>query len=157
MEVDNFPDYLIYPDGKVFSKKSKRFLKEYTRNDGYKTIGLSKDRKEKRIYIHRLVGIHYIRNPENKPTIDHINRDKSDNRVENLRWATMREQNENRKEICILNTNTSGHRGIHYFKSRNRWTYQKQGRYKIHKYFKSKTDALCYKYIYLLKIKSHLV
>ena len=157
MEIINYPNYLIYRDGRVFSKYTNKFLKHKTEKDGYKRICLYKDNKPKSFYIHRLIGIYYIPNPENKPTIDHINRNRSDNRIENLQWATTKEQNNNRKERCMLNNNISGHKGISFRKDRNNWVYQKQGKYKILKRFKCKTDALCFKYIYLLKIKSHLV
>jgi len=43
-------------------------------------------------FVHRLVAETFIPNPENKPTVDHINRDPSDNSVKNLRWATYKEQ-----------------------------------------------------------------
>jgi len=154
MEIDNYPDYLIYPNGKVFSKKRNKFLKDKTNKYGYKEISICKDSKTKTFYIHRLVGIHYIPNPENKPTIDHINRNPSDNRIENLRWATQSEQNENQ---AMKKNNTSGHRCISFHKVKKRWVYTKQGKYKIHKSFESKTDALCFKYIYLLKIKSGII
>ena len=53
-------------------------------------------------YVHRLVALAFIDNPDNKPTIDHIDRDKNNNCVENLRWATQSEQeynkNPNRKK-----------------------------------------------------------
>ena len=154
MEIINYPNYLIYRDGRVWNKKYKRFIKEKTHKCGYKRIGLSKDNKQKFFSIHRLVGIHYIPNLENKPTIDHINRDPSDNRVENLRWATRLEQQEN---TGMKKHNTSGHRGISYCKTHKQWIYQKRGKYKIFRSFKCKIDCLCFKYIYLLKIKSNLL
>ena len=157
MEVDNYPDYLIYPNGKVQNKKTKRFLKESTTTKKYHQVKLYKCGEKKQFQIHRLVGIHYIPNPENKPTIDHINRNRSDNRIENLRWATLKEQCQNQKEKCLSSRNKSGHKGILFHKSNKKWVYTKQGKHTIYKSFKSKMDCLCFKYIYLLKIKSQLV
>ena len=74
MEIQGYPNYLIYEDGKVCSKKSNRVLKPYI-NHGYLQITLSNNGKQKKMSIHRLVAIHYIPNPENKPCVDHIDRD----------------------------------------------------------------------------------
>ena len=150
MEIINYPNYLIYSDGRVFSKYKNKFLKEQNFKDGYKIVGLCKDGKEKKFLIHRLIGIHYIPNPENKPTIDHINRDPSDNRVENLRWATQSEQNENKG---IRKDNKSGHKGISFRKYSQKWVYQKRGKYKVYKSFHTKLEALVFKIFYEWKIK----
>ena len=65
-------------------------LREHT--SGYLQVTLCKDSKKKTCYIHRLVGCTWIPNDDNKPTINHLNEDKHDNRVENLQWADMNEQ-----------------------------------------------------------------
>lgn len=58
----------------------------------YLFVELCKDGVRKQFLVHRLVAQAFIPNPENKPTVDHINMFKTDNKVENLRWATQTEQ-----------------------------------------------------------------
>lgn len=68
----------------------KPLLKETTL-DGYQRIVLMKKAVKKRFMCHRLVAQEFIPNPEDKPFINHINGNKSDNRVENLEWCTQSE------------------------------------------------------------------
>ena len=62
-------------------------FKEVTTTSGYKTVGLSKNKKHKSFKINNLVAQAFIPNPNNKTNTIHINRDKSDNCVENIKWS----------------------------------------------------------------------
>jgi len=87
-------------------------------NGDYYSISLFKDNKDKRFYIHRLVAIHFINNPKNKPCVDHKNRIKTDNRIINLRWVT---KNENGFNTSISINNTSGFQGVIMDRNKNKW------------------------------------
>ena len=154
-EIKGYNNYLIYPDGRVWSKNINGFLKELNNDDGYKQVGLWKDGINKTCKIHRLVAEHYIPNPDNKKEVDHRYRDKTDNRVESLRWVTRSENNQN---IGIRKDNKTGHKNISYHKKDNRYVYNKMyNKVKHQKNFKTLTDALCYKYIFILKIRAGLI
>lgn len=62
---------------------------------GYLYVGLSKGRKKRHLTVHRLIALTFIPNPNNKPCIDHIDGDKTNNRVDNLRWCSVKENNSN--------------------------------------------------------------
>lgn len=63
--------------------------------NGYLHASLWKNNKMKFIPIHRLIAEAFIPNPQSKPCIDHINTNRTDNRIENLRWCTYQENNNN--------------------------------------------------------------
>lgn len=73
----------------------EKILKQIKHSKGYLQVGLCKNGKTKKYTTHRLVAEHFIPNPNNLPQIDHINTNKTDNRVENLRWCTIKENNNN--------------------------------------------------------------
>jgi hypothetical protein len=85
-------EYLISSIGRVWSNHSRRILKNKNAL-GYQYVSLCSHgfRQERR--IHRLVAEAFIPNPDSKPTVNHINENKADNRFENLEWATTKEQN----------------------------------------------------------------
>ncbi len=142
MEIEGYPNYLVYEDGRVFSKKNQQMLK-HQRVKGYHYVRLWENNKDKLIRVHRLVGIHYIPNPENKKDVDHIDRNKSNNHVSNLRWAT---RSENMQNMDVLKNNKLGIKNISYMKTRKRYRFQKQIRGKNHyKYFKTLEEAIDYK------------
>jgi hypothetical protein len=100
MDIQGYENYKIFRNGAVLSKGSKykkpRFLKQFINGVGYYSVSLYKEKgKPEPKGIHRLLGLHYIPNPDKKRCIDHINRDRLDNRLENLRWATHAENRVN--------------------------------------------------------------
>lgn len=69
---------------------------QYVGKFGYPLIILTKDGKSKTFLTHRIVATSFIGNPENNPQVNHKNGIKTDNRVENLEWATRSEQAKHR-------------------------------------------------------------
>ena len=80
--------YFISTHGRVSGLKGQ-ILKQYTNRDGYKIVCIR--RKPHR--VHRLVAGAFIPNPDNKPIVNHIDGDRSNNNIDNLEWATARENN----------------------------------------------------------------
>jgi hypothetical protein len=70
-------------------------VKLHKQNNGYLLVDLYKNGKRKHHLIHRLVAQAFIPNPKNKSEVDHINTDRTDNRVENLRFTTRAENMNN--------------------------------------------------------------
>jgi hypothetical protein len=147
--IPNFPHYTIDTDGKVWSNKSNKYLNPIINTQGYQVVGLRSDGKTAQKYIHRLVGEIFIPNPDNLPTIDHINRLRYDNRVCNLRWASRETQSNN---LGKRNDNTSGHKYITYHSHRDNWVFQRtKDRKRIVCYIsKSKIDCLCIKFAWII-------
>lgn len=87
--------YKISPKGEVYSFLRKgKLLKIPLDKDGYQVISMApKNGLRKLCKVHRLVGLTYIDNPENLPCINHKNGIKTDNRVENLEWCTVKHNN----------------------------------------------------------------
>ena len=73
-------------------KVKARELKPRLKPNGYLDVNLSKDGKQLKYLVHRLVAQTFLENTDNKKTVNHKNGDKTDNRVDNLEWATLSEQ-----------------------------------------------------------------
>lgn len=87
------PNYFVDTDGNVFSNKNGEIkqLIPYDNGYGYLYVCLSENNKHYKYRVQKLIALAFIPNPENKPCIDHINGNRTDNRVCNLRWSTQKE------------------------------------------------------------------
>ena len=147
--TDSNGKYQISTHGRVksFAKnKNGDLMKGYIDRDKYISVGiiLNNNSKSKRKRIHQLVADHFISNPHNYKIVDHIDNNRQNNNLENLRWVNRRHNSLN---ASIRNTNTTGVKGVFYHKERKQWGatyYTEQGK-STYKLFKTKEEAIEYR------------
>ena len=105
-------DRMIW-NGKGYVLKKGQILKQAKNIKGYKICYLSKNGKQKTCFVHRLVAITFIPNPQNLPQINHIDCNKENNNITNLEWCS----------------NLDNHR--HAIKNGLVWRWENAGRKKI--------------------------
>lgn len=92
-QIQNFPDYQIGEFGTVKSLKNgkERLLSPTLGKEGYLQFGCFSNGVRTMFLLHRLVAIHFIPNPEGKPTVNHKDGNKLNCRKDNLEWSTSSE------------------------------------------------------------------
>jgi len=102
-DIINYDNYEVSTFGKVRNKKTGRTLKPCNRG-GYYVVGLS-NKKTKTFQVHRLVAEAFIENPENKPHVNHKDKNSLNNNLSNLEWNTPKENNIHKSIGVIQTTN----------------------------------------------------
>jgi len=97
--------YQVSNNGNVKSLVSNKLLKQCINQDGYHQVCLYKNGHKKNMLVHRLIAEAFIPNPDNKPTINHIDGNRANNDLNNLEYATMQEQ-------LVHSVNILGHKRI---------------------------------------------
>ena len=118
LPICGYENYFISNFGNIKNSKTNRILKPSTHRQGYKRIGLFINGKQKMFLIHRLVGLAFLENPDNKAMIDHIDNNPGNNNVKNLRWAT---NQDNQYNLGINKNNKSGYKGVSFHKQHNKY------------------------------------
>ena len=103
-QINDYDNYEISSLGNVRNSKTGRVLK-LTCKGGYVFTGLSKNSNGKTIPVHRLVALAFIDNPENKPQVNHKDKNRSNNTISNLEWSTASENNIHRSVNVTQTTN----------------------------------------------------
>ena len=147
--IPEIPNYEINKLGEIRRKYKNgniTYSKPYLENTGYYRVSI----RCKAYSIHRLLAIVFIPNPDNLPLIDHIDRNRTNNKLENLRWASYSTNNDNRlKKGCICET-TEKYKDKVYIYYRCYWY---ENNIKKSKRFKIKTEAE----EFLININNNLV
>ena len=93
---------LIRNKSALFVSKERIVVSYFSKSIKYMVISLTKNSKKSQMLMHRLMAIHFIPNPENKPDVNHKNGIKTDNRVENLEWCTKSENSQHASKSGLL-------------------------------------------------------
>lgn len=129
--VGEFSNYEVSNTGLVRNKETKKLLKSHKNHLGYEFVGLSNKGRARKHRVHRLVAFAFLENPENKPNINHLDSNPSNNHVDNLQWCT---QSENIKyaydygfkkppmhRLGCKQGSSSKYFNVHLAKVRQRW------------------------------------
>jgi len=116
--VSEYLNYQVSNVGRVRNSFTGKILKPQTCSNAYLQVALYKDRKMKFHLIHRLVAKEFIENPEEKPYVDHINHDRTDNAITNLRWASKSQNAMNTKKRSNA---SSKYKGVNFHSRDKIW------------------------------------
>lgn len=107
-------NYEVSTDGQVRNRTTKKILKGRLSKNGYLQVSIKIDATQKfcNRYIHRLVALHFIQNPNNKREVNHIDGNKENNTLSNLEWVT---SSENQKHRHLIGNKKTSNRHIGMF------------------------------------------
>lgn len=99
-QLPGFSSYWFHPSGDIYGCILNRNMVGSVCDRGYIQVSLRDDSGKKHVIRHHLILAKlFIPNPGNCPVVDHINRNKLDNRISNLRWATKSENTLNADQV----------------------------------------------------------
>ena len=88
IDGEAYPNYAVSNYGRVYSLRYERVLRGFKNNRGYIDYDLYKDGERKHMKAHRLVGLHFIDNPDDLNIINHKDERRDYNYYKNLEWCT---------------------------------------------------------------------
>ena len=126
--IKNYENYYsIDINGNIFSHRTDKILKHTIGTIGYPTVNLSVKGKRKQLYVHRLLAIHFIPNPNNYSHVNHINGNRNDYSISNLEWCTHAYNKFHAYETGLIipqrhgNRKIGKYRGVYWKSSLGKW------------------------------------
>jgi len=87
-KVYDYSNYYVFPDGTIYNKINKKFLKPVKNAAVRMYVTLCKDKKKKNCYVQRVVADHWLKDkPCDNACVEHISNDQTDNSLSNLKWS----------------------------------------------------------------------
>lgn len=120
-QITDYPNYSISSFGNVKNMTTGKILKNNINTYGYLRVGLYKNDKAKTFLITRLVGEHFLNNFDPLLDIDHIDRNKQNNNINNLRSVSRSDNLRNRNKFGGC---TSKYKGVYFYKQKCKWVAQ---------------------------------
>jgi hypothetical protein len=117
IKIDDY-DYSINELGEIKIDKSGKIMKNHLNNRGYYSVSLSKNGKKKNFLLHRLLAKYFLENYSEDLYVDHIDKNRQNNNLENLRMVNNQQNtsNQTKQKNC-----SSIYKGVHFFKRVNKW------------------------------------
>lgn len=92
--IPDYPNYIIFDNGNVLRISDNKILTPRNNGTGYFKVTLSNDQGRKDFYVHRLVALSFLPNPNNLPCVNHKNENRADNNINNLEWCSYQYNNQ---------------------------------------------------------------
>lgn len=87
-EIPGYPHYLATDDGHIISRRTHSRMSEMVNNGGYLKVAIWENKRKSQQYVHRLVALAFLPNPEMLPEVNHKDEDKKNNAASNLEWCS---------------------------------------------------------------------
>ncbi len=120
--IEGYSNYMVSDQGFVMNKKTLRILQASTDTHGYHKVDLYEDKVKKTHKIHTLVARAHVDNPNGYTCVDHVDHDRTNNYVTNLRWCSPTQNGMNKSKqssIC-----SSIYKGVSWKTPNNKWRAQ---------------------------------
>ena len=117
--INNYLNYQISNIGRVRNCLTGRMLRPGQDKSGYYQVSLCENGKKRSHRLHKLVAQEFLENPEEKRCVDHIDGDRANNCVSNLRYASHQENQMNKRKTTT--DTTSKYKGVYWNRDKSKW------------------------------------